>query len=317
MFGVESQRTAKGVATAAEVRELMHRLQASVWELTALALVLREDGTVSAGPRRDAERLLAELGLMSWTAEGGLPAAGLAELIKDGAPTLAAEASASVLQCSALLSGSSNWSDQDDEALLAQGKASAQAGPAMRQFMVPALEGLAELLEGPAPAMLDVGVEVAAMAVAICQVFPRLRVVGLDVSPRPLALARGVINAAGMADRIELREQDVAALADCEVFALGWIPAPFVPREALEAGLLRMVTALVPGGWLIVGHGKFRGDERENALNRFKTTVFGGTPLADEEAEALLRDVGLTQVWTLPTPEGAPGLTAGRRPPAA
>ena len=36
--------------------------------------------------------------------------------------------------------------------------------------------------------------------------------------------------------------------------------------------------------------------------------------LDDEEAQALLRGVGLEQVLTVPTPEGAPALTVGRRP---
>ncbi len=77
-----------------------------------------------------------------------------------------------------------------------------------------------------------------------------------------------------MADRIELREQDVATLEDRNFFTLAWLPAPFVPRSALEDGVPRIAVALVPGGWLMVAHGKFQDDELKNAINRLKTSAY-------------------------------------------
>jgi hypothetical protein len=201
-----------------------------------------------------------------------------------------------------MLTGAAAWASQDDDALLAQGRASAQGVAAFKMFGLPALEGLKALFDGASPQMLDVGVGVAAMAVEYCRTFPTLRVVGLDVLPRALELARRLVDEAGLADRIELRNLDVASLDDDSAYALAWLPAPFVPRRALNAGLPRIVKALVPGGWLMIPHGKFQ------------TTVYGGTALDDEEAEALLRGVGLEQVVTFPTPEGAPAITVGRRP---
>jgi methylase of polypeptide subunit release factors len=161
--------------------------------------------------------------------------------------------------------------------------------------------------------MLDVGVGVAAMAVAYCEAFPRLRVVGLDVFARALELAQRTIVEAAMVDRIELRHQDVAVLEDRDLFSLAWLPAPFVPRTAIDTGLPRVVAALVPGGWLVVGHGKLAGRGLSEALTRFQTVAFGGTALNGDQAQELLRGIGLEQVATLPTPEGAPGITVGRR----
>lgn len=54
----------------------------------------------------------------------------------------------------------------------------------------------------------------ASMAVEFCRTFPQLRVVGLDVFPRVLALAHSVVAQESMTDRIELRHQDVATLED-------------------------------------------------------------------------------------------------------
>lgn len=300
--------------TAQQVRDLINKLDQSVWELTALSIALREDEGVHPDLRRRALGVLTQLG--AYVEEGGgvVPSRGLADLIveaRGGAP-VASQAAASVLQCAALLSGPGSWTSQDDSALLAQGRASAQMAAPFKFFLVPALEGLAGLFEGE-PVMLDVGVGVAAMAVEFCRAFPNLRVVGLDVFPRALALAAGVIGDAGMADRIELRDQDVATLEDRETYAVVWLPAPFVPRDALVAAIPRMAAALVPGGWFLIGHAKFRDDGRENALNRLKTTAFGGTPLDGGEAVELLGRAGLESILNVPTPEGAPGLVVGRR----
>jgi len=301
--------------TAQQVRDLINKLDQSVWELMAMSIALREDEGADPGLRGSALGVLTELGVYVEEDGGVVPSRGLADLIVEaqgGAP-VASQAAASVLQCAALLSGPGSWTSQDDSALLAQGQASSQMAAPFKFFMVPALEGLADLFEGK-PAMLDVGVGVAAMAVAFCRAFPNLRVVGLDVFPRALSLAKGVVADAGMTDRIELRHQDVATLEDVDTFAVVWLPAPFVPRAALEAAIPRMAAALVPGGWFLIGHSKFRDDGRENALNRLKTTAFGGTPLGHEEAVELLGRAGLESLFTLPTPEGAPGLTVGRRP---
>jgi Methyltransferase domain len=302
------------IATAAEAETLIHRLQQGVWQLAALAVVLRDDPARDPEQKGQAQQVLVELGLMSETTSGIAPSAGLAEFIRRGRSDLAAESAANILQSAGMLSGAAAWASQDDDALLAQGRGSAQGVAAFKMFGLPALEGLKDLFDGESPQMLDVGVGVAAMAVEYCHTFPRLRVVGLDVLPRALELARRLVDEAGLANRIELRHLDVASLEDDRAYALAWLPAPFVPRAALNAGLPRVAKALVPGGWLIMPHGKFHDDQLKNALSRFQTTVYGGATLDDEEAQALLRGVGLEQVLTFPTPEGAPALTVGRRP---
>jgi hypothetical protein len=214
-----------------------------------------------------------------------------------------------------MLTGTNAWTGHDDQALLSQGWASAQMAHAFTTFVVPMLDGLSELLSAPSPVMLDVGVGVAALAVAYCQAIPSLRVVGLDVFPRALELARRTVEEAGMGDRIELRLQDVAALADRNRYCLCWLPAPFVPRPSIDAGLSGIVGSLVPGGWVVLGHAKLAGPRRSDALTRFQTIAFGGTVVDGELARDLLRRAGLQDVETLPTPAGAPGLTVGRRAP--
>lgn len=302
-----------GMERAIEVRSHLNVLHEAVWELAAIALALRDPATTNPAQRAAAERVLVEAGLMVAASPGARPAPGLAEAAGGDESRLAAQAATGILQSAAVLSGISTWTAQDDEAILAQGWASAQGVQAFQALAVPMMEGLGDLLSAPSPIMLDVGVGVAAMAVGYCEAFPGLRVVGLDVFPRALELARKTIDQAGMADRIEVRHQDVATLEDHDRFCLAWLPAPFVPRVAIDAGLTRMVAALVPGGWLMVGHGKFGDRGVSNALTRFQTVAFGGTAISGDEAQQLLRSAGLEQIATLPTPEGAPGITVGRR----
>jgi methylase of polypeptide subunit release factors len=176
------------------------------------------------------------------------------------------------------------------------------------------MPGLIEALERPGARMLDVGTGVGGLAVAAAEALPQLTVVGIDVLPRVLALAERVRAASTAADRVELRQQDVTALHEQDAYDLAWVPAPFIPEPALRPGLSAVARALRPGGWLMLGHGKYAGDPVDDALNRFKTVAYGGTALDDAGAQQSLVDAGLSSVTTVPTPFGSPAITVGRKP---
>jgi len=284
------------------LQDLLHSGDREVWTTAALVTALRD-----AGP--EAHRTAAGEVLRALDVD-----------LADGTPGrdragIAAQAAAPLLQVAALLRGEAAlWGGQSDEALLAQGRASAQGPPLMARSVFPELAGLLDALGRPRARMLDVGTGVAALAVAYAELFPQLTVVGIDVLPRVLALASATVAASPAADRVVLREQDVGTLDEPDTYALAWLPAPFVPPGPVKAGVERLRQALVPGGWLVLAHGKFGGNPLENAVSRFKTVVYGGTALDDGEASALLRTSGFEDVRSMPTPPGAPALTCGRRP---
>jgi hypothetical protein len=283
------------------VRQLMGSGDRGAWTNAAIALALDNS-------RPEAQRLAAAGLLRSLDVDVD---ADLGQLDRGA---VAAQAAAPLLQTAAVVGGDGEvWEGQSDEALLAQGRASAQGAAAMVQFGLPMLGGLAEALAQPGAMMLDVGTGVAAMAVAYAELFPQLTVVGLDVLPRALAIAAATVTASAVADRVVLREQDVATLDEEATYALTWLPAPFLPEVALRAGMPRVARAMAPGGWVMVGHGKFADSPSENAITRFKTVVYGGTALDDEQAQRLLREAGLQNVTTTPTPPGGPAITVGRK----
>lgn len=273
-----------------------------IW--STAAVVVASQGGVSDEQRAAAQAVVHAHGLD-----------GLARLDPQEAAGLAAQAAAPVHQVAALLRGQGQmWATQSDEALMAQGHASAQSAAAFATLGVPMMAGLKEAFDRGAR-MLDVGTGVAAMAVAYAELFPRLTVVGIDVLPRVLALARQTVEESAVSDRVILREQDVSSLDEVETYALVWLPAPFLPEPALRAGVVRAVVALQAGGWVMVGHGKYGGTDLSDAVGRFKTIAYGGTALDEAQAQEMLGSGGLVEVTTIPTPHGAPAITLGRKPP--
>ncbi|HEY0870500.1 MAG TPA: class I SAM-dependent methyltransferase [Acidothermaceae bacterium] len=280
------------------LRQLLDSGTEAAWSIAAIAVALTPSSPVDVA--RAAREVVAAVGID--------PADHLDR------PGIAAEAAAALLQTAALVGGGgASWADQPDEALIAQGRSSAQGAAMLKTHGVPMMQGLGDALSRPGARMLDVGTGVAALAVAWAELFPALTVVGLDVMPRVLALAANNVAASTVADRVILREQDIGTLDDEGEYVLAWLPAPFVPEPALRAGVVRIARALTPGGWAMVAHSKYGGDPIEDALSRFKTAAYGGTALNADQAQSLLRDAGLGDVMTMPTPQGAPGITVGRK----
>lgn len=277
------------------VRIAIHRWERDVWCLAAAVLAAeRPDPSLTDA----AHGVLDALGV-----EGGTGAGEVAPAVK-----------ASLLQAAALVGAEHvAWLEQSDEALLAQGRASALGASALVQFLFPTLGDLAARLASPGARILDVGTGVAALAVAFAERLPAVTVTAIDVSERVLGLARTTVAASGVAERIRLRRDDVATLTEHDRYDLVWLPAPFLPPAALRAGVLRAVDALRPGGWIILGHGKLGGEPLDVALTRLKTLAYGGTALSDREAQDLLAGAGLDHVATVGTPHDAPAITVGHK----
>ncbi|MGC4816268.1 SAM-dependent methyltransferase [Micromonospora sp. DT63] len=300
-------------------------LEASAWALAAavgtmsdaLSAPLAE--VLAASPHRSA--VLEAAGLLSWHA--GVPVAHPSLLAADG-PTgrSAVQARLSSLRQAVAAAaqepsgpGGTGWAELGDEVLLHQGRASAATGRALATRVVPELPGLARRLGSTDGRVLDVGTGVAALAVALARALPRASVVGIDVLQRALDLARGELAAApDVADRISLRRQDVAEVAEPGGYDLVWLPAPFLPQQTLTVALPRLVQALRPGGWLVAGTNPPAADPLRAAVGRWNAVRNGGNAFDADRMAQVLEGAGLVDVRRFPTVPGGPVLVAAHHP---
>ena len=200
---------------------------------------------------------------------------------------------------------SQGWSFDDPAMLQAAGDTSAGFAMACKQMVVPRLAGLAARMDAGG-AFLDVGTGVGAFAIAMARQWPTLRVVGVDVWAPSLAMAREQIEAAGLSDRIEVREQGGQEVPENDTFDLAWVPSLFIPPHALRAIVPRVLGALRPGGWVLVAMANPGTDPVGAAFSRVRTVMWGGPVLAPSDAERMLTDAGFVGAMTLPSPPGSP-----------
>ena len=326
------------IRTPQDMSALTNGFVTPVWTFAAvgvlyesgLAAHLREPRTsadlAAAFPRFSATRIERLLGVAS--AAGVVHAEEGKYRLAEGAmcfsqpPMLASmrgDVRAHLMQALAFLdSATSNepqigWRHTDRRLLQAQGDASAGFAGVLKTAVVGMLGDLAARLEAPGARMLDVGVGVGALAIAMCRTYPALRVVGLDTFDVPLAIARENVAAAALGDRIELRHLAADALREESTFDLAWLPSFFVAGPQLPAAAVRVHASLRPGGWVLLPIGTSGGDDRQRSVLALVSDIWGGPALSVPEAEALLKQAGFATVRALPAPPWAPATMAAQR----
>jgi predicted O-methyltransferase YrrM len=187
--------------------------------------------------------------------------------------------------------------------------------PIWTERLFPALDGLCGALDASTASFLDVGTGVGRLAIAMCEQYPALRVVGLDPFDTALALARRNVADAGLADRIELRPEPVQDLADENCYDLAWVPVQFLTPDVAARGLHRVRAALRPGGWVVLASVAAGGEGLQPAIQRLVGVLFGGGRLFADHAAEMLRAAAYERIHVLPVAPGVPIRTiVGRRP---
>jgi len=245
------------------------------------------------------------------------------EALGTSAPIAAAErqaiigmARAFVYQAEDLISHpgrAGGWHDTNETLLQGLGQVSAGI---VRAFEVAAAaqSSLGEVLHRADAVFVDVGTGTGWLAIAVARTFPALRVVGVDVLPQALELARRNVEGAGLAERVELRLVDAAEL-EAESADVVWLPMPFLPKAAIDDVLRGARNALRTGGWLLPGTFPGPGDTLAERLMTIRTLRSGGHAWTADELCARLHEHGLEDVaeverrWPLPV-----RLYTGRKP---
>lgn len=204
------------------------------------------------------------------------------------------------------------WTHSDPVILRALGRSS-RSNVFSILALLPDRPALAAAIDG-GKRFLDIGTGVGEVAMTAARIWPHLHVTGIDLWEPSLAIARESLAASDLGDRVELRRQDVADLADRDAFDLAWLPAPFIPGPVVERAIGRLWQAMAPGGWLVVGLFAIPSEPLPGAVAKLRTLRGGGRPWAPGEMVALMEQAGFIDV-ECPPPTGMVRVI-GRRPPA-
>jgi SAM-dependent methyltransferase len=297
--------------TIQALREFVNRHNASVTGLAALGALLDSHAT---GAPLDPKLLESTRGLLSALGAGdvldGVSAQEALPLLAELRMVFAADAKLLYAESRTL-----GWTHTEPEILQAAGDVSSGFAQGLTRMVAPSLDGLSERLSSPGARFLDVGVGVGALSIALANILPSLSIVGIDPWQPSLARARENVDRAGLADRIELRELAAENLEDRDAFDLAWMPTLFFQERAVAPACKRVHYALRPGGWALVAMINPGADNSPAAaLARMRQVLYGGHASTPSTIEALLSEVGFSDVRTLPSPPGAlVAFVAGRR----
>jgi len=284
----------------------------SIWVASALATALGRPQLADGDPAGD---VLAAAGLAERSASGWALSEPFGPLARPEHIAMMREQLISALGQAAAIAArgaGQGWDGNSDDVLLAAGRLSVARGLG-RNFRtyIDTTPELAAAFD-VCPVIIDVGVGVAAGACAMCEGLPEARVIGLDVNARSLALARELVAAKGLSDRIELRLQGVEELQDQGVASLAHLPVRFIPRPALTEAVNRLFRALRPGSLLFVSG--IPGD-KVAAIDRWQAYNVGGSTVSLDECTAILTAAGFETPSPAPNlPPEAPMILLSTRP---
>lgn len=310
--------------SAAEVQARIAEMSIGAWGLAALGAAARsgmvhalreprrvpELATETGVPEGLTERLLDVLhafDLVDRTDGEYVARAGLTALSHRGPlDALRADLSSTLLQASDLLStalrgelSDDGWSHSDPLLLQAQGKLSAGAVDFLEYVVFPSVPGIPERLAAESASFLDVGSGVGAVSIELCRRYEQMSAVGLEPLAAPLDLARNNVERAGLAGRIELRNERVQDITDEGAFDVAWLPANFLPTADVPAALEAVHRALRPGGLMLMATLGGGGDDPAAATARLCATLWGGDAVEPDEVVRTLEEADFTDIHVL------------------
>lgn len=187
----------------------------------------------------------------------------------------------------------------DPDILESQGVLSGLIADSLAGKLLSVMTGMSERL-GRGARFLDVGSGVGSISIEMCRRVPNLRCTGLEPAPVPMRIAKAKVAEAGLADRIELRDQRIEDMEDVDCFDLAWLPTLFLEDAVLAKAISRLLNSINPGGWAIFFVPSAAGDDTHAVRNRLIRAIWGGDPLTPEVLERRLSAEGFVQISTQP-----------------
>lgn len=274
-----------------------HRFRVQTEAFAALGARLSEGAD-------DADPALLEA-LDAVCAASGLPA--VDTLTEEQRSMLADMVRSSFRQSLAILEaplGDARWGHTDVAVLDGQGRASTNLAP-----HIGGVVGSRSVHE-----ILDVGTGVGLLAIALAEQWPDANVVGIDIWQPALDRAHRNVAGAGLGDRVQIYDQDVTTLAEVDRFDLAWLPAPFLPTDALTSAIPRVLEAVRPGGMVVIGAHKTPDDPLAAATQRLRNIADTGSSHTPDAVIELCHAAGFEATVLNPAATIPISLIGGRVP---
>lgn len=278
-------------------------LETQVWVLGALGRLARQGLLEAPAPADDplavaAQRLLVRAGLLD--IDPVRPSASLSASLPPWLPSrsLSSFATATLALVSAFARGDAGgWREEDPEVIRFYGEISGRVVTRLLAEAISGLPGFPDRLDEPGAAFLDVGAGACGICIELCRQHPKLSAVGLEINPPSLAIGRKTVATAGLADRIEVRDQSVTEIDDEAAYDLLWVPQPFLPTPVLTAALPRLHRAARPGAVVVMGLAEPSGDGNLTAAAaEVGNLMAGGGQMPAELAAGLLARAGFVDI---------------------
>jgi SAM-dependent methyltransferase len=169
--------------------------------------------------------------------------------------------------------------------------------------ILPGLPGVADRLNAGG-ALLEVGCGTGNLQLQIAKAFPAARCTGVDIDPTGIAAAREAVHRAGLGDRVNIVEGDVATAVPREAFdVVIMVEVLHEIAPGIRPGVVKACAgALRPGGLLVIVDETYPSSLAEARQPEYlfplqtglEEMMWGNVVPTREEQERLLRDAGLT-----------------------
>lgn len=166
------------------------------------------------------------------------------------------------------------------------------------------ISGVAAALDAGG-ALLEVGCGTGLLQLQLAQAFPNARCTGVDIDPTGLAAARAAVQRAGLQDRVQILEGDVASVVEAASFdVVVMVEVLHEIAPPIRPGVVQACArALHPGGWLVIVDETYPATLDEARRDEFRfplqtgleELMWGNLVPTRAEQEALLHAAGFQE----------------------